>query len=316
LGEDRLLGQLRVWNPRDAYVLTKFLSDEKNVLHALHNDIRFDHVLAVWVIPNALAARSLKKTHGIPYSTWSLGSDINRFIRNPLTRYLLKNLLTDADVLFANSHHLCQQITMLSNREPVLLPTYRPMETPASSMIPRLHPGCHHFLCVARLEKVKGVDVLIHAFLALRDSTSNAVCLHILGDGSQRSTLEKIVRENDQQEAVRFHGMVKPVNVAAFLRVVDCLVLPSRSEGMPIAFWEAREAGLPVIGTDVGDLGWAIRNFGQGIVVPPENIQALKTAMQEVMRTGKKIIKPTPHAQPPHPHQIAATFLSTITESF
>jgi len=314
LGGDRLLGQLHLWNPRDAYILLKFLSDEKNVLYTLHNDVSFDHVLAVWVVPNALAPRSLKKTYGIPYSTWSLGSDINRFVRYPLVRTLLKNILTDADVLFANSHHLCQQITVLSKREPIFLPTYRSLETPASSMIPRLRPECYHFLCVARLEKVKGVDVLIHAFLTLASSTSNDICLHILGDGSQRGALERVVRENNLQDAVHFHGMVQPVTVAAFLRAVDCLVLPSRSEGMPIAFWEAREAGIPVIGTDVGDLGWAIRNFGQGIVVPPENIQALKIAMQEVLQKHKKVLQAKPTAHPPQPRQIATTFLRAITE--
>jgi glycosyltransferase involved in cell wall biosynthesis len=314
-GGNRLLGQLRLWKPRDAYIVLKFLSEEKNMLFTLHNTIRFDHVLAAWLLPNALAAQSLKKKYGIPYSTWSLGSDINRFVRHPLSKMLLKNLLTDADVLFANSNHLCRQITALSKKDAVFLPTYRPLEKPPSSMIPRLRRESYHFLCVARLEKVKGVDVLIDAFRAAANSIGNDICLHILGDGSQRSTLEKIVRENNLQETVHFYGMASPVKVAAFLSVVDCLILPSRSEGMPIAFWEAQAAGIPVIGTDVGDLGWAIRNFGQGIVVPPENIPALKNAIHEVLRKDKKVLQPKPNAHPPHPRQIAITFLRSITES-
>ncbi len=179
-------------------------------------------------------------------------------------------------------------------------------------MIPRLRRDHMHFLCVARLEKVKGVDILIEAFVDLVKIAGTGISLHILGDGSQRRTLEKTVREHNLGDVITFYGAVPPITVAAFLNAVDCLVLPSRSEGMPIAFWEAQGAGIPVIGTDVGDLGWAINTFGQGIVVPPENRHALQAAMQELLRRGKKVLKKTPHARPPHPGQIAQTFIQTV----
>ncbi|UCC12276.1 MAG: glycosyltransferase [candidate division WOR-3 bacterium] len=312
-GGDRLLGQLRLWKPRDVYFLLKFLSEEKNTLLTMHETFHFDHALAVWLLPNALAARALKHKFGVPYSTWSLGSDINRFIHNPLSRMLLKNLLIDADFLFANSRHLCTQVNALSRRNPVFLPTYRPLEKPARAMIPRLRRGRIHFLCVARLEKVKGVDILIDAFGDLVKTAGTGISLHILGDGSQRRVLEKTVREHNLGDTITFYGAVQPITVAAFLSAVDCLVLPSRSEGMPIAFWEAQGAGIPVIGTDVGDLGWAINTFGQGIVVPPENRHALQAAMQELLRRGKQVLRKTHHARPPHPRQIAQTFIQTVT---
>ncbi len=311
-GGDRLLGQLRLWKPRDVYVIMKFLSEEKNTLFTMHETFHFDHALAVWLIPNALAARALKNRFGVPYSTWSLGSDINRFIHNPLSRMLLKNLLMDADFLFANSRYLCKQITALSRRTPVFLPTYRPLERPARAMIPRLRRDHIHFLCVARLEKVKGVDILIEAFGDLVKTAGTGITLHILGDGSQRRVLEKTVSEHNLHDVITFYGAVQPITVAAFLSAVHCLVLPSRSEGMPIAFWEAQGAGIPVIGTDVGDLGWAINTFGQGIVVPPENKHALHMAMYEFLRRGKEVLKTTSHARPPHPKQIAQTFIQTI----
>ena len=315
MAKNRLLGQLQLWKPRDVYVLIKFLSDEKNTLFAMHETFHFDHVLAVWLVPNALAARALKNKFGVPYSTWSLGSDINRFIHNPLSRTLLKNLLIDADFLFANSRHLCNQINALSSRNPTFLPTYRPLEKPPSTMIPRLRPNQVHFLCVARLEKVKGVDILIDAFMDVVKTAGTGISLHILGDGSQRQGLEKIVSEHNLHDNRTFYGAVQPLTVAAFLKAADCLVLPSRSEGMPIAFWEAQAAGIPVIGTDAGDLGWAINTFGQGIVIPSENRRALQMAMQEFLHRRKKVLRKTPHARPPHPSDIANTFIKTITQA-
>jgi hypothetical protein len=50
-------------------------------------------------------------------------------------------------------------------------------------------------------------------------------------------------------------------------------------------------------------------------VVPPENIPALKNAIHEVLRKDKKVLQPKPNAHPPHPRQIAITFLRSITES-
>lgn len=309
-GSTKLLGQLKLWKPSEFFSLTRFLKLEKTTLSNLHAEIEFDHVLAVWMIPNALAARSLKKKYGVPYSTWSLGTDINRFVRNPLSKALLKMLIDDASNLFANSHKLCAEISGLSGKTVTYLPTYRPLEKPGKEHIPQLMPGFFHFLCVARLEPVKGVDVLIEAFRRVVGRLKNAR-LHILGDGTMRQDLVRKVKLSGIAEGVRFYGMVKPVEVAGFLKKVDCLVMPSRTEGMPVAFWEAQSAGVPVIGTDAGDLGWAIGEYGQGIVVEPEDVDGLAEAMKRVIEDGKRIMNPTT-AKPPDPKKAADKFLEVV----
>jgi len=315
-GGEKLLGQLKLWNPADLLSLLKFLRAQKETLMRLNSEVGFDHVLAVWMIPNALAARSLKRKRGVEYSTWSLGTDINRFAANPIGRPLLKGLMKEASHIFANSHNLCSKIASLSGKTVELLPTYRPLEEPDPQLIPKLDSNAFNFLCVARLEPVKGPDVLVEAFINLLSvfSEDKKVHLHILGDGTMRKGLEIRVKEAGVASQVHFYGMVPPERVAGFLKVTDCLVLPSRNESMPVSFWEAQAAGVPVIGTDVGDLGWAIKELGQGIVIQSEDVEGLVAAMKRAVKEGKNILEPNPKAIPPDPKRSAHIFLKAIED--
>lgn len=309
---EKLLGQLKLINPDDLASLFRFIREQKHVLTDLHRKEGFDHVLAVWIVPNALAARALYKQYAVPYSTWSLGTDVNRFSRNAIGRSLLKGLMKDAAHLFANSKKLCEKIAGMTGKESEYLPTYRPLETSCKEEVD-IDRNAFHFLCVARLEPVKGPDILIMSFSKLiDDEVGRDIQLHFLGDGTMRRNLEKQVSDAGIADKVQFHGMVNPATVSGFLNKVDCLVLPSRNESMPVSFWEAQAADVPVIGTDVGDLGWAIREFGQGIVVKPEDVDLLKDAMLRVLREGKGIMRPNPAAQPPDPRRAARRFLEVI----
>ncbi len=313
-GSQTLLGQLKLWKPAHLFSLFRFLTMQRKALFDFDEREGFDHTLVVWAIPNAIAARSLKKKRGTGYSTWSLGTDVSGFISNPFTRLLLRGLFESANHLFANSQDLCSKIEGISGRKAVYLPTYRPLETPPQGLLPDLDKETYHFLCVARLEPVKGPDILLRAFanFITKIPPSKRVKLHYLGSGSMKEELKKLADEMSLGDSVIFHGSVPPMQVAAFLRVVDCLVLPSRSESMPVAFWEAQSAGIPVIGTDVGDLGRAIREFGQGIVVKAGAVEELTEAMVKALKEGKAILKPNKSVVPPDPKQAALTFLEIL----
>jgi len=92
---------------------------------------------------------------------------------------------------------------------------------------------------VGRLDKVKAVDVLINAL------PRDAVLL-VAGSGPE----EKKLRELAKAKRIRFLGRQKqPERV---LWASDCFVLPSLSEGLPMAWLEAMAAGLPCVVTNVG----------------------------------------------------------------
>ena len=83
-------------------------------------------------------------------------------------------------------------------------------------------------------------------------------------------------------------GFVNAETVTAHLKACDFLVIPSRSEGMPVVFHEAMQTKVPVIASDVGDLGPLIREYGVGKTVPPESPEELAAAMRQAIAEGKK----------------------------
>ena len=97
------------------------------------------------------------------------------------------------------------------------------------------------FVCVGRLHYQKGYDRLINA---LKDLEGNWTLI-ILGEGSELNTLKHLVKTNNLENNINFMGHVqKPCKIIA---ASDCLLLPSRWEGMPNVVLESLACGTKVI---------------------------------------------------------------------
>ena len=101
---------------------------------------------------------------------------------------------------------------------------------------------------VGRLAHVKGHDRLISAFS--RMTTHNLILL-LVGDGPERTNLERQARELRLSDRVIFAGY--QANPWPYYSAMDLFILPSRSEGLSISLLEAMAAGTPVAVTDVGE---------------------------------------------------------------
>lgn len=87
---------------------------------------------------------------------------------------------------------------------------------------------------------------------------------------------------------VRFFGAVQ--RPEAYLKGFDALILCSRREGCPLVALEAFAAGVPVIGFDVPGVRDALREWGDGILVPPERgLEGLRAALGEVQAGGAEV---------------------------
>ncbi|MGQ0601170.1 MAG: glycosyltransferase family 4 protein [Anaerolineales bacterium] len=146
-----------------------------------------------------------------------------------------------------------------------------PVTTPASPPRPLI-------CCVARLEYQKGLDVLLEALARLQAEAQ----VLIVGEGGQRVKLEARVRELKLMERVTF--VSHQSHVAHYLQQSQIFVLPSRFEGLAFALLEALATGLPCVVTDVGDHGRVITSGENGLVVPPNNPQALAAALESLLR--------------------------------
>lgn len=136
-------------------------------------------------------------------------------------------------------------------------------------------------LCVARLEKEKGIDLLLIAWKEVF-SRFPAARLRIVGDGRERSKLEEFSSSLSLRDSVEFVGQRE--DVRADFAWSNLYVQPSRFEGWGMAVIEAAASGRPILMTDVGCAGEVIVDGISGIVVPAEDPSALARAIIHLMQ--------------------------------
>jgi len=103
---------------------------------------------------------------------------------------------------------------------------------------------------VGRLVPYKGADMLLEAANELL--AEGTLELHIIGDGPERSSLEKMTKELNVEQAVQFHGWLTHEQVQNKLRTCDFLALPSIREFGGGVVVEAMALGVTPIVANYG----------------------------------------------------------------
>ncbi len=137
---------------------------------------------------------------------------------------------------------------------------------------------------MGRLDAQKGFDLLIKAFAQIADKHSDWR-MRIAGDGDERQHLDQIIETQGLTGCVELCGWVDPPHI--FLNNADLFVLSSRYEGFPNALLEAMSCGLPVISFDCqSGPREIVRHETDGLLVPPEDVEALAQAMDRMMSSA------------------------------
>lgn len=144
-----------------------------------------------------------------------------------------------------------------------------------------LDPAAFVFAAVARLSPEKNLSMLIDAFQALARDHPQVVLL-IIGDGPERPALEARVARDGSASRVRFTGT--RTDMPQVYPAIDCLVLPSLTEGMPLVALEAMAHAIPVIASAVGEVPRLLSGGAHGRLVSPGVASELLAAMQAAAR--------------------------------
>ncbi len=129
----------------------------------------------------------------------------------------------------------------------------------------------------------KGVGDLLQALaLLLHRQDARSFHLTVAGTGEDQPRLEALCRELGLQNAVTFTGWVDQNAKSRLLQNVQCFVLPSYNEGLPMGILEALSYGVPVVCTNVGSADEAVLDGKNGRLVQPGDPEALADAIDSV----------------------------------
>jgi glycosyltransferase involved in cell wall biosynthesis len=165
--------------------------------------------------------------------------------------------------------HNCIDIPMLKRVEPVNL--RRRYSLPDDSIV-----------CVSagRFSSEKGQAYLVAAAERVLQTDARLRFL-LFGDGPDLAEVRAMVAEKKLDSLVVCPGFER--NMLGCIRGADILVNPSLSEGLPNVVLEGMALGIPIVATAVGGVPELIRQYENGILVPPMDAEALADAILEFL---------------------------------
>ncbi len=132
--------------------------------------------------------------------------------------------------------------------------------------------------CIARLEPIKGVDLLIHA-LAAGLGQQAEWRLNIYGRGPQQAYLEACARATGLADRIRFHGFVAQLD--DIWKQNHLFVSPAIDEGVPMTLPEAMLRGRAALATRVGGATEWIDPGQTGFICPAPTVELLAGSLRE-----------------------------------
>jgi glycosyltransferase involved in cell wall biosynthesis len=180
---------------------------------------------------------------------------------------------------------LSTEYGVLSERITAILPGVRRAEGAEPRRQRQAEPPSDtvRLLSVGTLSPRKGHDVLLLALGALKDIKWR---LTIAGDATRDPEAARQIRNtidlHDLGARVTLTGAVGAHELAELYGGADLFVLASRFEGYGMAYAEALQWGLPVIGTTAGAIPETVPG-GAGMLVPPDDPGALTSALRQFM---------------------------------
>jgi len=136
-------------------------------------------------------------------------------------------------------------------------------------------------LAAGRLAWAKAHDDLINAVFEARKTNPNLYCI-IAGEGELQTKLEEQVAELGIGKFVILPGHVEHKELVSTLKACDIYVMPSRTEGTPVALLEAAALEKPIVASNVGGIPELVTDEVHALLVESGNVVALSQTLLRV----------------------------------
>ena len=272
-----------------------FVKNSKDVVRNLPSD--FDVVLGYQLSPitSMYAAVEYKKLYGIPLMYYTLdlwpvsAESILKSSKNPLMLPVVRmsrNIYQSADRILVTSRPFMDYLSRVNGIERERM-GYLPQHAGGGMMSMDLqketHNGCADFMFAGNLGKGQRIDVIVNAAAELGARTDYKV--HIVGDGSMRSSLETMVKEKGLRNNVVFYGNQKREDMPRFYKMADALLITLRGNNevgdtMPGKLQMYMTTGKPIFGAINGAAYEVIKEARCGSCVKAGDYEGLAKLMK------------------------------------
>jgi glycosyltransferase involved in cell wall biosynthesis len=269
----------KMFSPSLVSRIAKIIKDcDIDLVHCQRHKPTVYGTLAAWTVGEQV--KVVTTVHGRKRTRGFTRKLTNRFIFKRISKIIAVSAAVGKDVLQSNPSLNPDKVVTIYNgidAEKFLL-------SGVSEETAKKHLGIAQntgivFGTAGRLAPVKNHDVLLRAFAKLLRKHPRSLLL-IAGAGKLEQELKKLSEMLAIQNRVIFLGYRKDIQF--LLRALDCFVLPSLSEGHPLALLEAMAAENMVIASQVGGVPEILSVSGPGIMVPPGCVESLAEAMEKV----------------------------------
>jgi colanic acid/amylovoran biosynthesis glycosyltransferase len=146
-------------------------------------------------------------------------------------------------------------------------------------------PSEPRLVCVGRLCEDKGQLLLVEA---VRQLVAEGLSLKLVfvGDGALRQQIEALIEQFNLQNQIEIAGWMSSASVRHEILASRALVLPSFSEGLPVALMEALALHRPVISTYIAGIPELVVPEVCGWLVPAGSVEALTTAIRSALQAS------------------------------
>jgi glycosyltransferase involved in cell wall biosynthesis len=143
-------------------------------------------------------------------------------------------------------------------------------------------------LFTGRLIAAKGANILVKAIPLILKNYKDVFFLFI-GPGNPEPYIESLKKLGVPKSHYKFLGYIKRrEELVNYYRAADIFVAPTFYENLPIRILEAMSCGVPVVASSVCAIPEAVKNFYNGILVPPGNHEALASAILYLLQNPKE----------------------------
>ncbi len=191
-------------------------------------------------------------------------------------------IMQRADAVLTVSEHLKQEILNSGIRPKKIIVTYNPVDTDLFQLKTNTEVT-NNILFVGRLDNFKGGLRCVKAFERITEKYP-LYTFTIVGDGEDYVPIKNYIESKPFKERIVLKRGLSKAEIAKEMQKADFFVFPSRHESFGLVIAEAISCGLPVIvGNQTAPKEYVSKDCG--LLVPPDDIDAMANAMEQLLGT-------------------------------